>query len=73
MNMIFKSIERTNKNSWQNKNKIRSQQIRESCGIQSINEWIERRRRRKWDEHITRMDVERYLKSQGRYPEKKVG
>ena len=24
---------------------IRSQQIRESCGIQSINEWVERRKR----------------------------
>jgi hypothetical protein len=26
--------------------RIRSQQIRESCGIQTINEWMERRRRR---------------------------
>ena len=25
--------------------RIRSQQIRESCGIQPINEWMERRRR----------------------------
>ena len=27
------------------KNRIRSQQVRESCGIQPINEWVERRRR----------------------------
>ena len=32
---------------------IRSQQIRESYGIQPINEWMERRR--EWDEHVTRM------------------
>ena len=30
--------------------RIRNQQIRESCDIQPINEWMERRRRRKWDE-----------------------
>ena len=36
--------------------RIRSQQIRESCGIQPSNEWAERRRsRREWDEHVTRM------------------
>jgi hypothetical protein len=29
--------------------RIRSQKIRESCGIQPINEWVERRRR-KWDQ-----------------------
>ena len=40
--------------------RIRSQQIRESCGIQTINDWVERRRRRRreWDEHVTRMDAE---------------
>ena len=39
--------------------RIRSQQIRESCDIQLINKWVDRRRR-KWDEHvITRMDAER--------------
>ena len=38
--------------------RIRSQQIRESCGIQPINE----RRRREWDEHVTRMDAERLVK-----------
>ena len=45
--------------------RIRSQQIRESCGIQPINEWVERRRRRrrrKWDQHVTRMDPERLVK-----------
>ena len=40
--------------------RIRRQQIRESCGIQAVNEWVERRRttRRRggWDEHVTRMD-----------------
>ena len=43
--------------------RIRSQQIRESCGIQPINEWVERRRiRRKWAEHVTRMYAERLVK-----------
>jgi hypothetical protein len=41
--------------------RIRSQQIRESCGIQPVNEWAERRRR-EWDEHVTRMDAERLVK-----------
>ena len=40
--------------------RIRSQQIRESCGIQSNNEWMERRR--EWDEHIIRMDAQRLVK-----------
>ena len=39
--------------------RIRSQQIRESCGIQPINEWVGRR---EWDEHVTRMDAERLVK-----------
>jgi hypothetical protein len=51
----------TKKNSWQGKNRIRSQQIRESCCIQSINEWVERRRR-EWKEHVTKMDAERLVK-----------
>ena len=38
---------------------IRSQQIRESSGIQPINEWVERTRRREWDERVTIMDAER--------------
>ena len=43
--------------------RIKSQQIRESYGIQSINEWVERRiRRREWDQHVTRMDAERLVK-----------
>jgi hypothetical protein len=41
-------------------NRIRSQQIRESCGIQPINEWVEKRRR-EWDKHVTRMDAERLV------------
>jgi hypothetical protein len=40
--------------------RIRSQQIRESCGIQPINEWMESRR--EWDEHVTKMDAERLAK-----------
>ena len=38
--------------------RIKSQEIRESCGIQPIKEWVERRRR-EWDEHVARMDAER--------------
>jgi len=38
--------------------RIRSQQIRESCVIQPTNEWVERRKR-EWDKHLTRMDAER--------------
>ena len=41
--------------------RIRSQQMRESCDFQPINEWVERRRR-EWDEHVTRMDAERLVK-----------
>ena len=42
--------------------KIKSQRIRESCGIQPFNEWMERRRmRREWDEHVTRMNTERLV------------
>ena len=40
--------------------RIRSQQITESCGIQQINERVERRR--EWDEYVTRMDAERLIK-----------
>ena len=40
--------------------RIRSQQIRESCGVQSINEWEERRR--EWDEHLKRMDAKSLVK-----------
>ena len=39
--------------------RIRSQQIRESCGIQPINEWVERR---EWEEHVARMDAETLVK-----------
>ena len=47
--------ESTEENSWQSK------QIRKSCGIQPINEWVEKRRRN-WDEHVTRMGTERLVK-----------
>ena len=53
--------ENTKKNSWQNKNRIRSQQVREFYGVQSIHEWMERRRR-EWDQHVIRMDAERLAK-----------
>ena len=42
--------------------RIRRQQIRESCGIQPVSEWVERRRR-EWDEHVTKMDAERLVKT----------
>ena len=42
--------------------RITNQQIREFCFIQIINEWVERRRR-EMDEHVTRMDAERLVKS----------
>ena len=41
--------------------RIRSQQIRESCGIQTFNKWVERRRR-EWDQHVTRMDPWKLVK-----------
>ena len=43
--------------------RIRNQQIREFCGIQPINEFMKRRRRREWDEQVTRMDAEGFLKN----------
>ena len=42
--------------------RIRSKKIKEYCGIQSINEWVERRRRRECDEDVTRMDTEILVK-----------
>ena len=41
--------------------RIRSQQIRESCGIQPISEWV-KIRIRNWDDYVTRLDVERLVK-----------
>jgi len=35
--------------------RMRSQQIRESCGIQRIDDWVERRR--EWDEYVTTMNA----------------
>jgi hypothetical protein len=43
---------------WKNKNRIKSQQIGESSGIQPFNEGG-KKRRREWDGHVTRMDAER--------------
>ena len=42
--------------------KMRIQQIRESCGIQPINEWLESGRTREWDENVTKIDAERLFK-----------
>ena len=46
----------------QQQNRIKIQQIREfgARPTQTINEWVERRR--KWDQHVTRMDAERLVK-----------
>jgi hypothetical protein len=41
--------------------RIIRQQIRQSWGIQPINEWVERRIR-EWDQHVTIMDAERLVK-----------
>ena len=41
--------------------RIRSQQIRESCGVQPINKWVGRRRR-EWNGQKNRMDAERLVK-----------
>ena len=35
--------------------RIRSQHTRDSYSIRPTNEWVERRKR-EWDEHVTRMD-----------------
>ena len=54
MNVLRKIVGKTKAD------KIKSQRTRESCSIQPINVWVERRR--EWDEHITRMEVERLAK-----------
>ena len=50
-----------NENRW-----IRSQKIRESCGIEPIPGWVGRRRKRRkrgeWNEPVTRMDAKRLVK-----------
>ena len=43
--------------------RIRSQQITETCVIPPINAWLERKRG-KWDEQVTRMDAKDKLKFQ---------
>ena len=47
-----------------NSNRTRSQQIRESWGIQPINEWEERKRGER-EEHVTRMDTGRLILTGG--------
>ena len=39
--------------------RIRNRQIGESCCIRPIDEWVESRRR-EWDEHVKKIDVERF-------------
>ena len=41
--------------------RIRSQQMRESCGMQPTNEWVERRRR-DWGKHVIRINAEKLFK-----------
>ena len=36
------------------------EQIREFCGIHTINEWVEMMK--EWDEYVIRMDAERLVK-----------
>ena len=62
MKVLKKIVDKTNVD------KIRSQHIRGSCGIQHINEQVERKKERKkekreWDQHITRMVAERLDKT----------
>ena len=40
--------------------RIRRQQKRESCGMQTINEWV--KRRRECDQYVTRMDAGKLVK-----------
>ena len=39
---------------------MRSQRIRETSGIQTNNEWLEKRT--EWDKHVTRIHAERVVK-----------
>ena len=41
--------------------RIRSDNIRQTCGIDKINDWI-LDRKKKWNEHIDRMTEERIVK-----------
>jgi hypothetical protein len=41
--------------------RIRNQQIRETNGIQPINEWM-KKSIREWDDHVTRMNAESLVK-----------
>ena len=61
---ISKTIQTLEANEMTVLRKIVDQQIRESCGIKPIDKRAERRRR-EWDEHITRMDTERLVKISG--------
>ena len=66
MKVLRKIVEKTKIN------RIRSQQIRESCDIQPINEWVERRRR-EWHEYVTGMEAERLVKNlKGQYNCRKI-
>jgi hypothetical protein len=58
----------TNKTKW---DRMRNDRIRESCEIQNITSWVQRRRT-EWNEHITRMADGRLVKKvRGGMPEGK--
>jgi len=58
----------TNKTKW---DRTRNDRIRESCEIQNITLWVQRRRN-EWSEHISRTADDRLVrKVRGRIPEER--
>ena len=51
----------TNKTKW---DRARNDKIRESCEIQNITSWVQRRRT-EWSEHISRMTDDRLVRKVG--------
>ena len=41
--------------------RVRSENVREECGIQKIGDWV-KRRRREWHAHVRRMSDDRIVK-----------
>ena len=66
----MKTLRRTtNKTKWDSRE--RNDRIRESCEIQNITSWVQRRRT-EWSEHISRMADDRLVrKVRDRIPEEK--
>ena len=60
-NNIFQKLNGSNNANSSQTKIIISQEIGEPCGVKQINEKA-KRRRREWDEHVTRMDAERSVK-----------